>query len=93
MRTNYVAIIPLCRSHKVPRNGSIHLEPQLHGVGKGVEARRFANVRAGLLHTGRVPTYALPSVSWQHPDGRRRLGAWGKNAWRAPARRFGVRRR
>jgi hypothetical protein len=27
------------------------------------EARRFANVAAGLLHTDRVPAYALPSVS------------------------------
>jgi hypothetical protein len=64
MRTNYVAVIQ-CRSHEVPRNGSIHLAPQLHGQvwGNGVEARRFANVAAGLLHTGRVQAYAPVSLS------------------------------
>jgi hypothetical protein len=65
MRTKYVSVIPLRRSHKVPRNGSISLARQLLGQvwGNGAEARRFANVAAGLLHRGRVPVYALPSVS------------------------------
>ena len=55
----------LRRSHKVSRDGSISLARQLHGQvwGNGAEARRFANVAAGLLHRGRVPVYALPSVS------------------------------
>jgi hypothetical protein len=55
----------LRRSHKVSRDGSISLARQLHGQvwGNGAEARRFANVAAGLLHRGRVPAYALPSVS------------------------------
>lgn len=50
-------------SRKVPRNGSGRLAPQLRGQvwGNGVEARRFANAAAGILHL--VPAYALPSVS------------------------------